>query len=291
MGSNTSKLGLYLPGGGSTGLITPDEPADIDKINDNMVKIDADAGAFVCTSSTRPSSPYNGKIIYETDTNNTRVWRSATSTWDLVNRVTETVPINKGGTGATTVAEARDNLGVGLVPIIPTSVTNVGGTSSYSSVTGKITFNAITDLKIQGIFSSAFDSYKLYFVLRPSASMEPRVRLLVGSTAQTASQYAWSGISTSGGATQVFGGSGIDYFPIAAGVSGFTHSADFDIVNARDATATTGMRYWYSGFTTNWQNVLNSGGYNVLSAVDGFNLYSTSAATLTGHVMVYGYKR
>ena len=112
MGSNTSKLGLYLPGGGSTGLITPDEPADIDKINDNMSKIDADAGAFVCTSSTRPSSPYNGKIIYETDTKNTRVWRSATSTWDLVNRVTETVPIANGGTGGTTVAEAKTNLNI-----------------------------------------------------------------------------------------------------------------------------------------------------------------------------------
>jgi hypothetical protein len=74
MGQTTSRLGLYLPGGGSTGLITPDEPADIDKINDNMVKIDAAAGVRVVTSSTRPSSPYSGLLIFETDTGFTRVW-------------------------------------------------------------------------------------------------------------------------------------------------------------------------------------------------------------------------
>lgn len=100
MGQTTSRLGLYLPGGGSTGLITPDEPADIDKINDNMSKIDAEAGVFLCTSSTRPSTPYNGKIIFETDTQETRIWSSSTSSWRIVGGSPVGTVINFAGSTA-----------------------------------------------------------------------------------------------------------------------------------------------------------------------------------------------
>lgn len=45
MGQFTPNLNLYKAGGGSTGLITPDEVADIDKaVNDNFDKLDTWAG-------------------------------------------------------------------------------------------------------------------------------------------------------------------------------------------------------------------------------------------------------
>ena len=68
MSATTTKLRLYKPGGGSTGTITPDEVADIDKLNGNFDKIDAAFGVVICTSTTRPGTPYTGEIIYETDT-------------------------------------------------------------------------------------------------------------------------------------------------------------------------------------------------------------------------------
>ena len=34
----------------------------------------------VCTSSTRPANPYEGQVIYETDTNNLRFWSG--SAWE-----------------------------------------------------------------------------------------------------------------------------------------------------------------------------------------------------------------
>lgn len=85
MGDLTPKLDLYLPGGGSTGTI-PDEPADIDKLNGNFRTLDATAGYFVCTSTTRPAEPYPGQPIYETDTQMRRiyvngVWTKETSDW------------------------------------------------------------------------------------------------------------------------------------------------------------------------------------------------------------------
>lgn len=81
MGDLTTRLDLYKPGGGSTGLILPDEAADIDKINDNMDIIDAAMGAFICTSGTRPGSPFDGQIIYETDTKKILVYKSVGAVW------------------------------------------------------------------------------------------------------------------------------------------------------------------------------------------------------------------
>lgn len=44
MPESTPNLSLYLPGGGSTGLITPDEVADIDRLVENFRVIDDFAG-------------------------------------------------------------------------------------------------------------------------------------------------------------------------------------------------------------------------------------------------------
>jgi hypothetical protein len=81
MSALTTRLGLYKPGGGLTGLITPDEVADIDKINSNMDKLDAAIGYFVCTSTTRPSSPFPGQPIFETDTKNVLYWNAGSGQW------------------------------------------------------------------------------------------------------------------------------------------------------------------------------------------------------------------
>lgn len=73
MATTTTRLGLSKPA--STDLV------DIAVLNGNFDKTDAAAGAFVCTSTTRPSTPYSGQIIYETDTSRSLIWNSAMSTW------------------------------------------------------------------------------------------------------------------------------------------------------------------------------------------------------------------
>lgn len=54
---------------------------DVGRVNANTQKIDDNIGTIVCTSSTRPSSPYNGMTIYETDTGFHGVWRADISAW------------------------------------------------------------------------------------------------------------------------------------------------------------------------------------------------------------------
>ena len=73
MVTTTSKLALNKPD--TTDLV------DIAVLNQNADKIDSAIGATVCTSSTRPVSPWNGQVIIETDTLNQRIWVASTSTW------------------------------------------------------------------------------------------------------------------------------------------------------------------------------------------------------------------
>lgn len=77
----TTRYGMYKPGGGSTGLIVPDEVADVDKFNDNFDKIDAALGAVGGLSTARPSTPADGQLFYETDTGGLVRFNQALSQW------------------------------------------------------------------------------------------------------------------------------------------------------------------------------------------------------------------
>lgn len=96
----------------------------------------------VCTSTTRPTTPYTGMIIYETDTGYLRVWDGAA--WDYLSQKQDTTE----GLPAETY--------MGLVKVIPTSVT--GGTLS---ATGTITVTSGNSLVVNGAFTSGYKNYRL----------------------------------------------------------------------------------------------------------------------------------
>lgn len=76
MATTTSRLALTKP--------ASSDPVDIAVLNTNADKIDAAIGATTCTSGTRPSSPYNGQFIFETDTQKTYVYNGAATAWVYV---------------------------------------------------------------------------------------------------------------------------------------------------------------------------------------------------------------
>lgn len=73
MATTTSRLALTKPAG--------TDSVDIAVLNGNADKIDAAIGAKICTSGTRPSTPYDGQVIYETDTSKAFVYIATSSTW------------------------------------------------------------------------------------------------------------------------------------------------------------------------------------------------------------------
>lgn len=72
MPAYTTVLGLYKPGGGSSGLIVPDEPVDIDKLNNNFDLIDGAVG--VGRWSVRPTTPFKNQTGYNTALDTIEQW-------------------------------------------------------------------------------------------------------------------------------------------------------------------------------------------------------------------------
>lgn len=74
MAGATPRLGLIKP--------TDGEEVDVDELNGNSDKIDAHIQTFVCTSTTRPGTPWVGLVIFETDTFTTLLWNG--TRWSFI---------------------------------------------------------------------------------------------------------------------------------------------------------------------------------------------------------------
>jgi hypothetical protein len=75
---NTTNFGLHQWKGGPPGT---GDPISRTELNENFSLLDDLARMVVCTSGTRPSSPYPGQEIYETDTRFTYVRNTANTLW------------------------------------------------------------------------------------------------------------------------------------------------------------------------------------------------------------------
>lgn len=113
----------------------------------------------VCTSTTRPTAPFNGQVIYETDTKQTLVWQ---------------------GTAWVMLTDADSPPGLELVK------TQTIGTS-VSSVT------------VSDVFSATYDNYRIIFsggTCSSSASATIQLSGSTGSTYQMLGYYGAYGTAT-----------------------------------------------------------------------------------------------
>lgn len=102
MATTTTRLGLRKP---DPDPFTGDYVSAGDDLNDNWDNIDGKIPFTVCTSGTRPGSPYDGQPIRETDTLDAYVWDAANTKWvrlfieDHTTAWPETIVINRASTG------------------------------------------------------------------------------------------------------------------------------------------------------------------------------------------------
>lgn len=105
MSTSTTRLGLTKP--------ATTESYDVAIVNTNNDKIDVAAGATPCTSTTRPSVPFAGQVIHESDTSEALVRNAANSAWLTVGTTAATASTiarrGSGGTLKVATATATDD--------------------------------------------------------------------------------------------------------------------------------------------------------------------------------------
>lgn len=172
----------------------------------------------------------------------------------------------------------------GLVPIIPTSISNTSGTASFNSTTGLVTLSGVGDLMLNGVFTSAYKNYKIMFHASGSANTNYGSILAIafcsGGTKNNTNNYTYTNMYTQTGSVGGGAGTGTGTNWIFLG-----YHKDFTLEVTQPANASTGTMASFSG-TYNHTLMMGAGGFNANAAFDGIqfanNFYS-------GTMQVYGY--
>lgn len=218
----------------------------------------------ICTSTTRPTTPYEGQVIYETDTNRTLVWDN--SAW---------VDPSTGKTGRSA-----------LVKITPSSATN--GTVNQD---GSVSFSAQSSFSLNGCFTSNFKSYRIIIVTTAvSANAQLLFRLRASGSDSSTAYYWGSNYVTATGGSGISNGSNAT--SVGHAYAGTTYEEEgqliIDLSGVQETRNTVGSFFDIrhdSGAT-----VTRTGGFlhSSSTSYDGFS-YLIASGNMTGVAYVYGY--
>ena len=191
--------------------------------------------------------------------------------------------IARGGTGVSN--------GVGLVPIIPTSITKVGAGTPTVSSSGLITFDNISDIQPNGVFSSSYRNYKVIVQFTNSTTTEFRQRYSASGTARTDALYGWGGVlNNSNGVVSYYAGINIDWGAGGAVQAATSQAITIDVINPASSTQTTRQNAHFSGWNGVFVNATFGMAFNSNIAVDGLRIY-VLAGTMAGTMQVFGYRQ
>ena len=176
----------------------------------------------------------------------------------------------------------------GLKLIVPTSITNSGGSASVSA-SGKVTFTAATSVSVNGCFTATYDNYLVVFSGKDgsgSASVEMYMR--ASSSDATGSNYVWQRLTAS--STSVSGERQSSQSVTRAGVVTNTVPSGFHLylygpylaqpTAARSVTAGANSGALIQDFAST---------HSLSTAYDGFTLRREGgSANITGALTIYG---
>lgn len=231
------------------------------------------AVAATYTSATAPSGPVNGDMWYNTSDGTTYIFYADgdSSQW----------------------VELRSQIAtsqVGLVPIVPTSV-SVGSGSASVSTGGLVTFTGVSVVNLNGVFSSGFARYRILLTMGDASSATSstvRMNVRSGTTSLTTGYTAQGVQQTASNAPSAW-----NYTWTGAAVAlcnlGQTTAA-IEVYNPyTSGTRTTGSNTAY-GWTGSAEQYVSSIFFtSSTSQYDGVS-FDVSAGTAFGTLQVYGYR-
>ena len=223
----------------------------------------------VCTSTTRPATPFQGQCIYETDTNRLYVWNG--SAWVIPNQTTQNVD--------------------GLELVRPTGVTN-GSINSSGTVSAN---SSITSLTVTGAFSSTYDNYRIIWsgATMTSSSGDSQLNFQLGpsSVSNYNTAYYTILIYSNGSSNSTANQSNSGQFVWAGG--GSTGSALFqmDIYCPYVAVHTRMQTSGYNSWNDSYLGVAN-GVHKASNQYTDFTINVTGTGTISGGTLyIYGYRK
>ena len=209
----------------------------------------------VCTSTTRPASPYTGQVIFETDTNRMFVWNG--SSWVIPNQTTQ----------------------------------NPEGFEFIREVTASGT---ATTIEIVNCFSSTYDNYRIVMtnVSTPAAN-SIYWRAIIGSTPQQGVNYSYTNLGLSTRAASISSSAfdqtkaylGFDCYNAESNVGAFDIYHPFLVRRTYAYGNTQGLNSGFNGF--NMRNCASM--YDSPVSIDGIQFLSDNS-NITAKIRIYGYR-
>jgi len=205
----------------------------------------------VCTSSTRPTAPYEGQVIYETDTDLSYVYNG--SSWQQVS-------------GGTAVGNS------GLVYI-----------GAYSA--------SATTLFIDGCFTSTYTNYVVTVQTTASGATGSFMFKLRASGTANSANYYYGGLQyyTNIAATTQQGSNDTSMLFSAASGTSYTYSVIQ--LSTPAVAQPTSMIVDSTSYYSNYTGASIRGYHGLGTAYDGFQLTMNTGGTITGILRVYGVRQ
>jgi len=209
------------------------------------------AGVGVFTSSTRPTTPYEGQVIYETDTDLSYVWGGAA--WQQVS-------------GGTAVGNS------GLVYI-----------GAYSA--------SATTLFIDGCFTSTYNNYMIVFEsTNVTATGSFMFKLRASSTAAT-NNYYYGGLQYFTNAAAAAAQGSNDSSMLFSAATGASYTFASISVSRPYIAQPTPITIDSTSYYSNYAGGSMRGYHGLGTAYDGFQITMNTGATITGILRVYGVRQ
>lgn len=190
----------------------------------------------------------------------------------------------------------RDNIGVGLVNVVPASVAQSGGSASATDL-GVVTFTGVTSVSLNNVFSADYKNYKVVINFSDTTvngSLYYRARR-AGTDLSTASVYNAGSIylNATNGSIGNISQNGAAFVSLGYLKSGNGRDTSC-VIDAVDAysTSTSKLFFQSQGATSNPYSIHAVSGtarYTPGTEHDGFTLYASAAGTFSGTVQVFGY--
>jgi hypothetical protein len=148
-------------------------------------------------------------------------------------------------------------------------------------------FGAVSDVSINGCFTSAYQNYSVFWDLTNSNSVEVLLRLRASGADATGSNYKMQHVRAVG-TTANNNSETISYVPIGFGNEAVRRFGEIKFYNPVAAAATGLLASHYSDLATPTAGITGVF-HSLTNTYDGFTVYPVSG-TITGTIFVYGYK-